>query len=88
MKEYQFKTTGVCARQIDFKLDGDIISDVKFHGGCNGNAQGIAHLLEGASAEEAVRRLEGINCQNRGTSCPGQLAIALKDAMDGEGEML
>jgi uncharacterized protein (TIGR03905 family) len=84
MKNYEFKTTGVCARQINFKLDGDIIHEVIFHGGCDGNAKGIANLLEGASAEETVKRLENINCQNRGTSCPAQLAIALKQAMEEE----
>ena len=81
MKNYEFKPHGICAQKITFNLDGDIITDVKFHGGCNGNGTGIARLLEGSSAAEAIKRLENVSCQGRGTSCPAQLAIALKEAL-------
>jgi uncharacterized protein (TIGR03905 family) len=83
MKNYEFKPVSICARQIDFALDGDTISGVEFHGGCSGNAKGIANLLEGTDVHEAIKRLENINCQNRGTSCPAQLAIALQQALEG-----
>lgn len=73
-----FTPQGVCSQRIEIALDGDVISDVRFTGGCNGNTQGIAALLRGMDAEDAIRRLEGINCKNKGTSCPDQLAKALK----------
>lgn len=82
MKTYEYKTKGICAQKITFTLDGNTVSDVKFHGGCNGNGTGIANLLEGTDAREAAERLKNVNCQNRGTSCPAQLAIALREAME------
>lgn len=69
---------GTCSRQIDITLDDDgTILDVAFTGGCHGNTQGIAALVRGMKAEEAIRRLGGIDCRGRGTSCPDQLARAL-----------
>lgn len=67
-------------RQIDIELDGETIRSVVFTGGCHGNTQGIAALVSGMRAEEAIARLEGINCRGKGTSCPDQLARALKTA--------
>ncbi|MDR2531611.1 MAG: TIGR03905 family TSCPD domain-containing protein [Oscillospiraceae bacterium] len=81
MKTYEFKPKNICAQKITFSLEDGLISDVKFHGGCSGNAQGISNLLEGANAEEAIKRLENISCQGRGTSCPAELAKALKEAI-------
>lgn len=81
---YTYKPKGVCSRQIDIELENGIIKDVKFHGGCNGNTQGIAALVIGQKPEEVIDKLSTIECGIRGTSCPAQLAIALKQAMDNE----
>lgn len=69
---------GVCAKAINIVVENGLISGVEVDGGCSGNSQGLIALLEGMSAEEAVRRLEGIKCKDKDTSCPAQLAIALK----------
>jgi len=81
MQNYEYRPQNICAKKITFNLEGNIISDVKFYGGCNGNTQGISKLLEGADARETISRLEGVVCGNRGTSCPAELARALKTAM-------
>ena len=72
---------GVCSQHIDITLEGDIISRVVFTGGCSGNTQGVAALVRGMSVAEALSRLEGIDCRGRGTSCPDQLARALRQAL-------
>ena len=72
---------GTCSRQIDIELDNDIIRSVRFTGGCDGNTQGVAALVRGMKVEEAIPRLEGIDCRGRGTSCPDQLARALRQAL-------
>lgn len=72
---------GTCSRQIDIELDNDIIRRVRFTGGCDGNTQGVAALVRGMKVEEAIARLEGIDCRGRGTSCPDQLARALRQAL-------
>ena len=72
---------GTCSRQIDIELDNDIIRSVRFTGGCDGNTQGVAALVRGMKVEEAIARLEGIYCRGRGTSCPDQLARALRQAL-------
>ena len=75
-----YVTKGVCSRRIDIELNDDgIITECKFLGGCNGNTQGVAALVIGMSAKEAIARLEGIKCGPRATSCPDQLATALKE---------
>ncbi len=71
---------GTCSRLIDIELDGPIIRKVAFTGGCHGNTQGIAALVCGMRVEEAIVKLEGIDCHGKGTSCPDQLAKALKSA--------
>lgn len=77
-----YLTSGVCSRQISIEISDDgIIESVKFLGGCNGNTQGISALVKGMDVEEAIERLEGIDCGGRGTSCPDQLANALKQAL-------
>ncbi len=73
-----YKTKGVCSQQIDIEMDGDIIKNVTFYGGCHGNLQGIAKLVEGMKKDEVIARLEGIRCGYKATSCPDQLAQALK----------
>ena len=74
-----FETCGqVCSRQIDIETDGEVIRQARYTGGCSGNTQGVAALVAGMKIDEAIARLEGIDCNGRGTSCPDQLARALK----------
>ena len=73
--------TGVCSKEINIELDGDVIKSVKFTGGCSGNTQGVAALVAGMKVSDAISRLEGIRCGIRETSCPDQLAKALKQAI-------
>ena len=78
---YTYMTKGTCSRSIDVELEGNIIKSVSFLGGCHGNLQGISKLVEGMSVEEATKRLRGICCGSKTTSCPDQLTIALEEAM-------
>ena len=71
-------TYGTCARLIDIETDGDRVLQVKFVGGCSGNAQGVSALVQGMTVSEVITRLRGIECRN-GTSCPDQLARALQE---------
>ncbi len=79
--KYNYLTQGVCSRQISVELDGDIIKEVSFLGGCSGNTQGVATLVKGMNAYDAIERLKGIRCGARPTSCPDQLAHALEEAL-------
>ena len=79
---YTYMTKGTCSRSIDVELDGSTIKSVSFLGGCHGNLQGISKLVEGMSVEEAVKRLRGIRCGSKVTSCPDQLAVALEAALE------
>lgn len=76
-----YKTKGVCSSAIELELDGNIIKSAKFIGGCNGNTKGIAQLVAGMDANDVIARLEGTCCGNKATSCPDQLAKALKEAL-------
>lgn len=76
--KYQYHTQGTCSRLIEIEIEDDVIKDVNFMGGCNGNLQGIASLVKGMSADEVIAKLDGICCGNKGTSCPDQLSKALK----------
>lgn len=76
-----YRPIGVCSRLIRVELDGDTIQNVEFVGGCSGNTQGISHLVKGMNVNDAISRLEGIHCGNKSTSCPDQLAYALKQAI-------
>ncbi len=76
-----YRTQGVCAKAIEFELEGDIVKKVKFVGGCAGNTQGVARLAEGQKIDDVIARLEGIKCGFKSTSCPDQLAKALKKAI-------
>ena len=69
---------GVCSRAVDFEVENNIITSCEFIGGCHGNTQGVAKLVIGRDIDEVIATLEGINCGGRGTSCPDQLAEALK----------
>ena len=81
MKTYEYRTRGTCSSLIRFTLDGGILHDVRYMGGCNGNLQGISRLVEGMKAEDVIARLSGIRCGFKPTSCPDQLTIALKKAL-------
>ena len=74
-----YKTSGTCSSAINLEVEGDIIKSVSFTGGCNGNLQGISRLVEGMKVEDAISRLKGIRCGFKNTSCPDQLAKALKE---------
>ena len=82
---YEYKTSGTCSTKINFDIaekDGKkVVTGVKFTGGCSGNTQGVARLVEGMEVEEAISRMEGIKCGFKPTSCPDQLAKALKEAL-------
>lgn len=78
---FVYKTKGVFSQEIHFELDGDTIKSVEFIGGCSGNTQGVARLVEGMKVSEAISRLEGIKCGFRPTSCPDQLTKGLKLAL-------
>lgn len=80
MNKFTYTPHGVCSRQIQIELDGNTIKRVNFVGGCSGNTQGVARLVEGMKVEDAVSRLEGIECGMKSTSCPDQLAKALIEA--------
>ena len=76
----QYKPQGVCSKLIQFDIENNKIRNVGFVGGCNGNLQGISRLVEGMDVDEAISRMEGIHCGYKSTSCPDQLAKALKEA--------
>ena len=80
-KVIDYTTRGTCSRAIHIVLDGDTIREVSFSGGCSGNTQGVARLVEGMPAQEAISRLRGIRCGFKSTSCPDQLAQALEKAL-------
>lgn len=79
---YSFTPGGVCSALIEFDIDDNIVKNVKFTRGCDGNTQGVAALCDGMSADEVIKKLEGIDCRGRGTSCPDQLARAIKLAVE------
>lgn len=76
---YSFTPKGVCSRNITFDVVDNKVTNLSFVGGCNGNLQGLSHLAEGMDINEVIHKLEGINCGGKGTSCPDQLAKALKE---------
>lgn len=75
---YRYRTSGTCSQMIEFDLENGTVSNVTFLGGCNGNLQGIGRLVDGKTPEEISETLEGISCGGRPTSCPDQLAKAVK----------
>ena len=78
--QFEYKTKGTCSQRILFELDENIVKNVQFLGGCNGNLKGIASLIEGMDVDVVISRVEGIHCGMKSTSCPDQLACALKEA--------
>lgn len=79
---YAYTPHGVCSRQIQVEVEDGIVKEAKFIGGCNGNTKGICSLVQGMSVDEVIQRLENIKCGSRPTSCPDQLAKALKAAKE------
>ena len=82
--QYQYRTKGTCSQAIFFEIEDGIVKNVQFMGGCNGNLKGIGALVEGMDAETVIARLEGTKCGMKQTSCPDQLAKALKEALNAE----
>ncbi|MBQ6315687.1 MAG: TIGR03905 family TSCPD domain-containing protein [Mogibacterium sp.] len=80
-KKFTFYPQGVCSMMIELELEGDVIKDVIFTGGCNGNLSGISKLIKGMKAEDVIERLEGTTCGFKNTSCPDQLSKALREAL-------
>ena len=83
---YEYKTKGTCSQLIILDMDGDVINDVQFIGGCNGNLQGISKLVKGMKYEDVRARLDGIRCGFKPTSCPDQLVRAMEAAMAAQGK--
>lgn len=76
---YTYKTRGTCSTDIELEVEDGILKEVTFYGGCNGNLQGISQLVKGMSVQDVIRRLEGIRCGMKTTSCPDQLCRALHE---------
>ena len=81
---YEYKPQGVCSRRIFVELDGNVVKNVKFEGGCNGNTQGISKLVEGMTVEQVKTKLSGVTCGFKSTSCPDQLAKAVEEAYNNQ----
>lgn len=79
---YTYRTKGTCSQGIQFEIVDNKVHNVQFIGGCSGNTQGVSRLIEGMDVQEAISRIEGIHCGPRPTSCPDQLATALKQAIE------
>ncbi|MFV0503821.1 MAG: TIGR03905 family TSCPD domain-containing protein [Lachnospirales bacterium] len=73
----KYKTLGVCSLEIDFQVENDVIKNISFYQGCNGNLQGISRLVTGMKVDDVIEKLKGLDCKGKGTSCPDQLAKAL-----------
>lgn len=79
--QYSYTTSGTCSREILFEIEDGKVANIEFIGGCNGNLKGICSLVKGMSVEDVIARLEGITCGPKATSCPDQLACALKKTL-------
>lgn len=77
--KYTYKTQGTCSTHIELDVEGNVVKEVAFWGGCNGNLQGISRLVTGMSVPEVIEKLEGVRCGSRSTSCPDQLCRALHE---------
>ena len=80
--DYKYKTQGVCSMEISFQLEGNVVSNISFYGGCNGNLKAISKLVDGWTVEKIEQALRGNTCGGKGTSCADQLAIAVRTAYD------
>ena len=83
---YSYKTNGTCSREIRFEVRDGVVSNIEFFGGCNGNLKGIAALCEGMKVSDVIKKLEGIRCGFKNTSCPDQLARALAKSVLKDGD--
>ena len=82
MEQFTYRTKGVCSSAIDITIEDNVIQKVQYHGGCSGNTQGVAALVVGMTVEEAIKRLSGIRCGFKSTSCPDQLSVALSEYLN------
>lgn len=82
--KYSYNTTNTCAKVIEFDLNDNVVTNVKFFGGCPGNLQAIPKLVEGMTVEEIENKISGINCGGRGTSCADQLSKAVREALESQ----
>ena len=80
--QFEYKTSGTCSQYIQFSIEDGVVKNVQFLGGCNGNLKGIGALVEGMQIDDVISRLEGTTCGSKNTSCPDQLATALKKAKE------
>lgn len=80
--QFEYRTKGTCSQKIFFEIEDGKVKNVQFLGGCNGNLQGISKLVEGMDVDEVIRRVQGIHCGMKPTSCPDQLATALQEAKE------
>ena len=80
--KYTYRTQGTCSQAIEFEIEDGVVKNVQFYGGCNGNTQGVARLVEGMKTEDVLARLEGIRCGFKPTSCPDQLCKAIRQAVE------
>lgn len=80
--KFTYKTKGVCSNSFEFEVEDNILKNLTVYGGCNGNLQGISALVEGMDVDEVIRRLHGIRCGYKETSCPDQLSLALLEAKE------
>ena len=79
--QFEYRTKGTCSQRIIFDIEDNILKNVQFIGGCNGNLKGISSLVEGMNIDDVIAKVEGISCGFKSTSCPDQLAKALKEAL-------
>ena len=84
MSHYDYLTENTCSRVISFDLEGNVVKNISFLGGCNGNLKAISKLVDGWTVQEIEEKLRGNLCGDRGTSCADQLAIAVRQALDRE----
>ena len=82
--KYRYRTRGVCPSEIEFELNGDVVTDVRFTGGCNGNLKAVSKLVDGMTVEQIESKLKGNTCGMKNTSCADQLAVAVRKALDSE----
>lgn len=80
--QFEYRTKGTCSQRIIFDIEDNILKNVQFIGGCNGNLKGISSLVEGMNIDDVIAKVEGISCGFKSTSCPDQLAKALKEAKE------
>lgn len=80
--QYSYRTKGTCSQQIDLEINGDVVTNVKFYGGCDGNLKAIPALVDGMTVDEIEKKLSGIRCGFKNTSCADQLAHAAREAYE------